>query len=399
VKRRVQPWLWLVLSLTSTGLLLSWAFLRLRPAPPPAASPAATVQPAHVPERRSLLPQAAVASPRAAEDEHADPRQRWVELNNEATSDLTAGELEAAVAKFERCLAADPASAVFRGNLVEGLVRLAKLEHERGTLDAAIEHLARAVELGRERADHAALENILARWRRELELVREDWTEGSDRFELSFDKDRQDLLHHSHEVLEQLEESYEYLKGWFGTDPMAGGPPLRVVLYDPEQFDRLTGLGDWAGGVFDGVLHISVRDLTTGEGWRAVLVHELTHAFVQAVAGADVPGWLNEGLAQLMEHRGGQVASMRERLRGQELYPLERLVGSLAGWDDPAAIARAYAESLLFVDYLRATYNDEALRRMLQGLARDETPAAAFQEYSSVPLEVAFQDWKGSLER
>ncbi|MSR61098.1 MAG: hypothetical protein EXS08_01450 [Planctomycetes bacterium] len=399
MKRRVRPWLWLALSLPCTGLLLTWGFFRLRPAPSPQVSPVPAVQPAHVPERRSLLPQPPMASPRPLEAKEPDLHQRWVELNNEATSELAAGELEAAVEKFERCLAADPGSAVFAGNLAEALVRLAKVEHDRGALDAAIAHLARAIELGSARADHVALEDILARWRRELELVREDWTEGSDRFELSFDKERKDLLHHSHEVLEQLEESYEYLKGWFGTDPMAGGPPLRVVLYDPEQFDRLTGLGDWAGGVFDGVLHISVRDLTSGEGWRAVLTHELTHAFVQAVAGSDVPGWLNEGLAQLMEKRAGLVASMAARLRGQELYPLERLVGSLAGWDDPAAIARAYAESLCFVDYLRASFGDEALRRMLAGLARNQTPAAAFLEWSTVPLEVAFQDWKAALER
>src|SRR5206468_3284909 len=132
--------------------------------------------------------------------------------------------------------------------------------------------------------------------------------------ELSFDTDREDILHHSHEVLEYLEESYEDLVRWFGTDPFAKGPRIRVVLYRRADFDRMTGLGDWAAGVFDGVVRVSLEDLAAGQAWRAVLVHELVHAFVQSLGGPAVPGWLNEGLAQLLEHRPDAVPRLRERL-------------------------------------------------------------------------------------
>ena len=323
----------------------------------------------------------------------------WVELNNEAATDMTAGDLTAAVAKLERCHAAAPENSIFAGNLAEALVRLARSEHERGELESAVEHLARALLLGEARADVEVLRRILERWRRELELGLDDWTEGSSRFDLAFDTDRGDILHHSHEVLEHLELTYDDLVRWFGQDPFPGGPAIRVVLYDPEDFDRLTGLGDWAAGVFDGVVRISVSDLTRGLGWREVLVHELVHAFVQALSGSTVPGWLNEGLAQMHEGRAGDRARARERLRGAELFPLERLGGSLAGWDDSAAIGRAYAQSLLFVEYLRATYGDEALRRMLLAIGRGRAPEESFEEWTKVALEVAFQDWRASLTR
>jgi tetratricopeptide (TPR) repeat protein len=350
--------------------------------------------------RRALPPEPPPAAPSPGDEldpEHA----RWVELNNDALTDLTAGDLTAAIEKLARCLAAEPHNAVFRGNLAEALVRLARIEHERGQLESALENLARAIELGALREDHDVLLRIHARWERELELGHDDWTEGSNRFELTFDTDREDILDRSHEVLEHLELSYEDLVRWFGSDPIArgAGTPIRVVLYDPEDFDRLTGLGDWASGVFDGVVRVSVRDLAAGQGWRSVLVHELVHAFVQALGGQDVPGWLNEGLAQMLEGPPGEIARLSGSLRGAELFGLDALAGSLAGWEDRSSIARAYAQSLVFVDYLRRAYGEEGLRRMLAGLAAGETAAAAFERFSSVPLATAFEDWRAELGR
>jgi len=377
----------------------AWIASRLRGSSAPAKAPEPVREQAHVADRMPLVPVPPSAAPKHADPAPSAANDPWVELNNEAAADLTAGDPEEAVAKLERCHAAAPENTVFAGNLAEALVRVAKLEHERGALEPAVEHLARAVELGQGRADIEVLQRILERWRRELELGQDDWTEASSRFELAFDTDRKDILHHSHEVLEHLEIAYDDLVRWFGKDPFPDGPAIRVVLYDPEDFERLTGLGDWAAGVFDGVVRISVSDLVRGHGWREVLVHELVHAFVQALSGPSVPGWLNEGLAQMHEGRAGEQARARERLRGTDLFPLERLAGSLASWEDAAAIARAYAESLLFVDYLRGTYGDEALRRMLLSIKSGRTLEQSFEEWTQVALEVAFQDWSASLAR
>jgi hypothetical protein len=285
----------------------------------------------------------------------------------------------------------------FRGNLAEALVRLARVEHERGDLDGAVTHLERALDLASGREDSQAMHLVLARWRKERELGADDWTEGSDRFQLSFDTDRRDLLHRSHEVLEHLELSYGDLERWFQTDPFEDGQVIRVVLYEPGDFDRLTGLGDWAAGVFDGVVRVSVEDLDRGR-WRSVLVHELVHAFLQALAPG-APGWLNEGLAQLLENRPEDVERARERVLRRDLFPLEQLTGTLASWDDTAAIARAYAQSLVLVADLRQRFGAEALRRMVVGIGQGRTPAESFEAWTSVPLALAFQDWSLSLPR
>src|SRR5262245_470618 len=398
-RARPFPRATLAAALLCVSLLAVWGVSRHRGPSAPAKAPEPAGTEPRVAEPMPLTPVPTSAAPGHEELDPAPTGDPWIELNNEATQDLTAGDPAAAVAKLERCLTAAPENTVFAGNLTEALVRLAKLEHERGALEPAVGHLGRAVELGATRPDVDVLRRIVQRWRRELELDKDDWTEDSGRFELAFDTDRSDILHHSHEVLEHLEIAYDDLVRWFGKDPFPEGPPIRVVLYDPEDFERLTGLGDWAAGIFDGVVRVSVSDIVRGHGWREVLIHELVHAFVQALSGPSVPGWLNEGLAQMHERRTGESARARERLRGTELFPLERLAGSLASWEDAAAIARAYAESLLFVEYLRATYGDEALRRMLLSIPDGRKPEESFQAFTRVALEAAFQDWSASLDR
>ncbi len=386
-----------LLFLAGAGAAL-WALLRGEEESPPV--PARLSTPAQEPlsvGRRALFPES-----------HAAPVVRtppvlpapWVEVNNEATRALAEGEIGRAIELFERCLAAEPERTVFAHNLAEALVRLASQQHDAGELAPAVEQLSRAIELAGDRADIETLRQILERWRAELELLEEDWTEGSARFALTYDTRRSDILHRSHEVLEHLERSYDVLQLWFGEDPFPSGPPIRVVLYDREEFDSLTGLGDWAGGVFDGVVRVSVEDLSEPqERWRGILVHELVHAFVHQLGGGAVPGWLNEGLAQSLEGRTRATAELRALLRRAELFPLARLQGSLTGWQDTQEIARAYAESLLFVEYLRENYGDEALRRMVSGCRQEHDPAESFQGWSAVPLADAFEDWSESLSR
>ena len=328
-----------------------------------------------------------LGAPRA--DDPAPFEGKWTRLNDEAIELLGAGEMERAVEAFERCHDALPANDAFRRNLAEARARLARREHERGNPARAIESLGLALELAPEREDADRLRGLLARWRDEAELERDHWTEGSDVFELSYDTGRADILRNSQRVLDHLGLVYEDLRQWFGADPVRqlGRRPIKVVFYNRREFDRLTGLGDWAGGVFDGVVRVAVDDLEqTGKRWQPILTHELVHAFAYEVGGGSVPGWLNEGLAQYLEGPERPLEAARRRLAGHELFPLERLEGNLAGWSDPEAIARAYAQSLLLVDLIAGQYGEEVLRRMVAGCEEQRTPAESFEAWTSVPL-------------
>lgn len=366
---------------------LGW-FLWFRAAEPPVEAQA---EPQPIPEpfvvsRRPV--QDPVAAPRV--DGLAGVEARWVRTNNEATLLLGDGELGRAVAMFEQCYEALPERNVFRHNLAEGLVRLARSEYEARELEPAIEHLGRAVELVPDRDDVESLKRVLARWKSELEVEANHWTEGSDLFELSYDTDRDDILRNAQDVLDHLERAYEELRLWFGQDPVREGNRrrIRVVLYSAEEFDRLTGLGDWAGGVFDGVVRIAVRDVEVEEErWRRVLTHELVHAFIREVGGPSVPGWLNEGLAQLLDATDPPVENARRTLQGHTLFTLDELAGSLASWSDRDAILRAYAQSLLLVHRIATDYGEQALLVMVAGCTDDTAVGDSFEAWTQVPLD------------
>jgi len=341
-------------------------------------------------EKRPVAPPDLSASPAGLETPIGGAGE-WIQLNNEATLRLGEGELAQAVEMLERCVAGDPDGEIFRRNLAEALVRLSREDYEVRRLEQAIGNLERAVELAPDREDAQVLRDLARRWGREREVEENHWTEDSDLFELSYDTDRSDILQQSQSVLDHLERAYERLFGWFGADPVRGmrRAPIRVVLYRRAEFGHLTGLGDWAGGAFDGVVRVAVEDLVAEEArWRRVLTHELVHVFVHELGGTDVPGWLNEGLAQLLETAdpSDSVRAADQRLGDTPLFALDRLQGSLAAWSDPTEIGRAYAQSLLLVERIRREYGDEALRHMVLGCAEGRTPESSFLSWTRVPL-------------
>ncbi len=325
----------------------------------------------------------------------ADPR--WIRANNEATEALAAGEHERAIGLLEPCVAAHPEIPAFVHNLAEALARRARELQEEGRMEDALAALARAVDVDAERED---LAELLARWREQHAVERDFWSDQSQNFELSYDGDRAEILHGSQPLIDALERGYADFRELFGVDPVATGEPrVRVVLYRDEEFDRLTGLGDWAGGVFDGTVRIPVRDLGRERSRLGrVLRHELAHYFTREVGGNAVPGWLDEGLAQWLE--GGTasaLATARAQLAGEPLFSLDRLEGSLATWSDQDEIRRAYAQSLAFVDHLARNYGDALLFELVAGCGAGRSCAQTFRGRWGFELTTALDDLRQDL--
>ncbi len=378
----------------------AWYVSGLEQAPEPQPSAPAPAEPEPDPGGRVSLGNATL-TPTASS---AGIPRRLAELNRQAIEALEAGEHARAVALFEECLAGAPDEPVFARNLAEALARAAREDYaDRSRFEAALAALARAVELDPTRAD---LSSLLERWRRQGEAEADFWTDESTHFQLSYDGGRTELLHRGQRaMLDTLEEAYRSFAELFGHHPVGPGrPKIQVVVYDRESFGRLTGLGHWAGGVYDGVVRVPVQDLG-GElaELRRVLRHELVHAFVRALGGRDVPGWLNEGLAQWLEEpfdtdRDQRVQRTRRSLVAHAPFPLERLKGSLATWDDPAEIARAYAQSLALVDHVQRWYGERLLYEMVAGCAAGTAPAETFRARTHLELEAVQRDLFDSIE-
>jgi tetratricopeptide (TPR) repeat protein len=284
---------------------------------------------------------------------------RWADLNRKAIDLLEKGDAEKAVELFEQCRAAVPEEKIFAGNLAEALARLSLVEYDRGgekDRQLALQHLARAAELAPSRAD---IQRRLEQLQRLAKSEKGMWTESSEHFELSYDGERADLIWSSYEITQVLESAYQEFGDLFGRHPVESGrPKIRVVVYRKEGFHEATGIGHWAGGLYDGTIRVPLENLRGEKAeLERVLRHEIAHAFVAECGGKSVPGWLNEGLAQWLESgtiamQAREVEAARKRLKGKELIPLDRLRRNLSELKDATEINLAYSEALALTAFL-----------------------------------------------
>lgn len=357
------------------------------------------VTPAEEPPQASLPGAQAETSPSQEPPPESAPRgSRWSELNVSAIAALEAGDLERAVELFEQCHAGSPDERVFAANLAEALARLARRDYAADAeLGPAIERLERALLLDAGREDLAAQ---LERWRKLATTEEGFWTDETAHFRLSYDGARSELLERGYGILTQaLEQAYGEFAVIFQHDPApVGAPKIKVVLYAREEFSDLTGIGHWAGGVYDGVVRVPVVDFERErETLVRVLRHELVHAFLRGAGASRVPAWLNEGLAQWHEKesplaRQAAVTRARARLSGGELFPLGELKQSFTTWTDTEDISRGYAESLALVAYIETWYGERVLYEMVEGCAQGTGCAETFEARLGVNLEDVVRD-------
>ena len=180
-------------------------------------------------------------------------------------------------------------------------------------------------------------------------------------------------------IQHELENAYNDLVSALGVAPRASIP---VSLYTNQAFFDVTQAPSWSGAINDGRLRIPVQGLTevTPE-LRRVLRHELTHSFINQVAGGRCPQWLNEGIAQLMEPRtvGSTRGPRLARLyaTGQEI-PLNSLEVSFLTFS-PFEAVLAYDESLAAAEYIRDTYGVSELESILRRIGDGNSPESALR--------------------
>jgi tetratricopeptide (TPR) repeat protein len=328
---------------------------------------------------------------------------RIAKLNSDGVEALDAGLFMKAVELFEQCRAAAPNEPVFASNLAEAYARLATSEFDADVEDRrrrAIEHMTKAVDLAPQRED---LRRRLDQMRNLAKSEEGMWTDETEHFQLSYDGARSELLGGASVLTNALESAYQQFGELFGSYPVeAGRPKVRVVLYRRDGFHEATGMGHWAGGLYDGTVRVPVDDLKREKSaLTRVLRHELTHAFVHAGGGAGVPGWLNEGLAQRLEfdsmaHAQTTLENARRGLHGVELIPLSALSGALGDLKDEAKIAQAYRQALAFVGWIETQYGDLIPYQLVAGQKAGGV-AKAFMKATGVDLDTAWTTFAEGL--
>jgi tetratricopeptide (TPR) repeat protein len=329
---------------------------------------------------------------------------RWANLNGEAIAALDTGQNARAVELFEQCHVGVPTEKVFTSNLAEALARLSTNEYDAGSeldRESAVTHLTRAAELAPDRED---LATRLAQMKQLLKSEAGMWTDESEHFQVSYDGERSDLLGGASQITMALETAYQQYGELFDSYPVEKGrAKIRVVLYKNDGFHQATGIGHWAGGLYDGAIRVPVENLQREkQNLVRVLRHELAHAFVHESGGRDVPGWLNEGLAQRLESDSMSMAvtmleNTRHALRGTQLIPLEKMSGSLGELKEDAKIAQGYRQALAFVAWIESTYGERVPYEMVAGHKKKGGIAAAFFQRAGVKLDDAFADFAAGL--
>ena len=176
-------------------------------------------------------------------------------------------------------------------------------------------------------------------------------------------------------AIEVLEAGY-----WRIATALAAYPEniITVVLYTQEQFRDITRSPQWAAGAYDGRIRVPVRgSATQARELERVLVHELTHAFVQSIAPRGIPVWLHEGLAVMFEPDAASSSSIQLPPPEAQIS-LERLAGSFAALSTSEARV-AYTQSAAIVRAMFDLGGPGAVGALLQDIARGESLAAAFE--------------------
>jgi tetratricopeptide (TPR) repeat protein len=166
-----------------------------------------------------------------------------------------------------------------------------------------------------------------------------------------------------------------------------------VVLYSDSAFQEFTGSPSWAGGLFDGKIHLAARRvLLVSPDADATLAHEYAHALVHRLTRGRAPTWLDEGLALYFE---GRTPSWSDTILDRphtELTPLHALHGSFLSLP-PREATLAYAESLSATRVLIHRYGWPRVRRLLERLAQIDDFSAAFETALKEPYHVFEASW------
>ena len=246
------------------------------------------------------------------------------------------GRNDAAISSLKKALE-------FDAGFVQAAALLGTVAYASSDLDLAVRSMEKAAALA---PRDAGIRRQLEQWRKESALHAGFDERTGVRFRVLFEGAEQRAL--GARVEQVLESAYWSIGKTLNSYP---GETLMVVLYTNKQFQDVTRAPAWAGGEFDGRIRLAVGGaLRTPAALDRVLRHELVHAIIQYAAPRNVPTWVNEGLASVLE--SADRTWVRRVLAGtREVFPLEDLANGFAHLDGREAMV-AYAESAVAAEIL-----------------------------------------------
>ena len=286
------------------------------------------------------------------------------------------GRNDTAISSLKRALEFNP-------SFVQAATLLGTVAYANSDLDLAIRSMEKAAALA---PRDPRIRQQLDQWKKESALhARFDERPGV-RFRVLFEGTQQQAL--GARVQQVLESSYWTIGKTLNSYP---SQTLTVVLYTNKQFQDVTRAPAWAGGEFDGRIRLAVGGaLRTPAALDRVVRHELVHAIIEHAAPRNVPAWVNEGLASVLE--SSDRTWIRQVLnRTDEVFPLEDLSDGFGNLNGHDALV-AYAESAVAAQLLTERLGPN-LGVFLQMLGGGHTVDQALSTVKVQP-EAFYAEWR-----
>jgi len=175
-----------------------------------------------------------------------------------------------------------------------------------------------------------------------------------------------------------------------------------VLLYDQEQFQKLTQLPHWAAGVYDGKIRMPAYQVGfTDRELKSLTAHEMTHAFVSAISKNRAPVWINEGLAEYEENRveKNPLIVFKPAVRTNNLIPLTTLMtqGAVTAMKDPIMISLFYEQSFQLVTYLIDRYGMFRVKQLLEEFGKGKDSDEGLRNILKISIDRLEREWKDTL--
>jgi tetratricopeptide (TPR) repeat protein len=205
-------------------------------------------------------------------------------------------------------------------------------------------------------------------------------------FHVRYDGDEHEGI--GREVLRMLERHYATLVITLDHEPRSTIP---VILFSREAYFDANGAPAWSGGNYDNIdgrIRVPIGGLSErlDQQVDAVLLHEVTHAFIADKSGGVAPRDIHEGLAQYME--GHRIES---RLDSRTRTALAN--GELRG------VGGFYIGALSFVEYLLAVRGQGGMNDLLKAMDQTHSVDQAFQQVHGQSYAAVQKAWRQRLQQ
>jgi cellulose synthase operon protein C len=291
--------------------------------------------------------------------------------------------------------------------------KMPQLVSVRGRLGSVLMRLGEEAEAGKLLAESFAIDPFNVRVKNMLEVldVLKDYaTIETEHFVIKFDRGQDELLakyaarHLEDDIFPQLTKQMGYV------------PKERTLIEIFSRVGRTSG-HSWFSARMVGLPFIgtvgacagrmvaltSPGELTEKYDWALVLRHELVHVLNLQQTDFAVPHWLTEGLAVHLE---GQPRPKKwteilvRRAKADELFDLDTLTLGFIRPQSSDDWTLAYCQAELYVEYLLATYGEDAITKLLAAYAdRCSTEEALSRCYGvmQADLEKAYREFVASV--